>query len=645
MHPKRLTDFSEEVLDGAGQFQLKNLMKPALQFLCILVMPCVALAATNHDGSTIVPSLATGAEAAYETPAGKPETKAEHDARMAWWREAKYGLFIHWNLSAVYAGEWNGKPSGADWLMEREKASVADYAKGAPRFTAENFDADKWVALAKAGGMKYIVITAKHHDGFAMFPSKASKFNIHDATPFRRDPMAELAEACRKNGIKFGIYYSQAQDWHHPGGYKTSRQWIPGGIGFEPGESWDPAQDGDPVAYVKDIAVVHINEIVKNYQPDILWWDYPTRMPEESVKALRAPLADLPNVIVNNRLGNGVKGDFDTHEFGIPEEKTIGRDWETCTTMNNSWGFRRADLSYRPASELLREFIEIISRGGNYLLNIGPDATGTIPDPQVERITGIGNWLQKNSKFVYGTTAVKIGWQPKNQWLVSKNGAYYLHVTGWGKQDARLPGLNTEIVSATTSTGESLAVSKDMEGITTIAPPLHPDPLGTVVLLDLAGPVQTKPSRAECLPKDNGSFILSAQDAELPKKMKLRKEKHHSILLNWSDSSQIPTWKLMVPAQGAGDYRVALVYACDPAEAGSTFELTAGDSKVSGTVQSSGIMMGSDPFEAVKRYEIPGLLRLENGPQTLSMIPVHVAKGSVMTLRDITLTPQRGGGK
>jgi alpha-L-fucosidase len=145
------------------------------------------------DGSIIVPSGSTDTVAAYETAAGKPETKAEHDARMAWWREARYGMFIHWSLSSVYAGEWKGKPSGGDWIMERVKASVAEYAEGAKRFTAENFNADEWVALAKAGGMKYIVITAKHHDGFTMFPSKASKFNIYDATPFKRDPMAELA--------------------------------------------------------------------------------------------------------------------------------------------------------------------------------------------------------------------------------------------------------------------------------------------------------------------------------------------------------------------------------------------------------------------------------------------------------------------
>lgn len=523
-------------------------MKKAVIFLTVCVAFVAALSAADPaakgDGSIVVPSGSTDAAAKYETAAGKPETKAEHDARMAWWREARYGLFIHWSLSSVYAGEWKGKPSGGDWIMQRVKAPVVEYAEGAKRFTAENFNADEWVALAKAGGMKYIVITAKHHDGFTMFPSKASKFNIHDATPFGatgRDPMAELAAACRREGIKFGIYYSQAQDWHHAGGYKPTGKWGPNQIGCEPGESWDPAQDGDPDAYVKNIAAVHIREIVENYKPDIFWWDYPTQMPEESVKALRAPLADLPNVIVNCRLGNGVKGDFSTFEFDIPEEKTVGRDWETCTNMNKSWGYRRLDLAYRPASELLREFIEIMSRGGNYLLNIGPDSTGTIPEPQIERITQIGKWMKQNADFVYGTEAVKIGWQPKNQWLVSKDGAYYLHVTGWGKQAARFPGLSTEVVSATTITGESLAVGKDREGTTTIAPPASPDPLGTVVVLKLAGPVETRPARAECSPRPDGSLLLRAKDAELAEKMRLGSAGGQPVFRGWADPSQIPT--------------------------------------------------------------------------------------------------------
>ena len=618
-----------------------------MKTLAMIAALAITGSAFAGDGSIVVPSGSTEAAAVYETAAGKTETKAEHDARMRWWREARYGLFIHWSLSSVYAGEWKGKPSGGDWIMERVKAPVAEYAEGAKRFTAEHFNAEDWVALAKAGGMKYIVITAKHHDGFTMFPSQASKFNIRDATPFKRDPMAELAAACRREGLRFGLYYSQAQDWHHAGGYKPTIKWGPNNIGCEPGVSWDPAQDGDPDAYVQNIAAVHVREIVENYRPDILWWDYPTQMPAESVKGLRTPLAGVPNVIVNNRLGNGVKGDFATFEFDIPEEKTIGHDWETCTNMNKSWGYRRADLDYRPTSDLLREFIEIISRGGNYLLNIGPDSTGTIPKPQVERIMQISEWLKKYSRLVYGTTAVKVGWQPKNQWLVLKNGVCYLHVTGWRKREARFPGLKTGIVSATTITGESLAVGKDGEGTTTIAPPANPDPLGTIVVLKLAGPVETKPARAECSPREDGSIFLPVKDATLPAKMGVAGMVSGLVFRGWADTSQIPSWKLLVPTKGAGDYKVKLVYSCEDTEAGSTFELVVGDSKVSGVVQSTGSKFIRGQNEPMKHFELTGTLRLQPGPQTLSMVPKtvagqinrSVAKNAVMTLRDITLTP------
>ena len=625
---------------------MKTPLRHFTAFIATGIALCAKEAPAKGDGSIIVPAGSTEAVAVYESAAGKPETKAEHDARMRWWREARYGLFIHWSLSSVYAGEWKGKPSGGDWIMERVKASVAEYAEGAKRFTAENFNADEWVALAKAGGMKYIVITAKHHDGFTMFRSKASPFNIYDATPFKRDPIAELAAACRRAGLKFGLYYSQAQDWHHAGGYKPTIKWH-GENGCEPGVSWDPAQDGDPVAYVKNIAAVHMREMIENYQPDILWWDYPTLMPEESIKMLRAPLAGVPNVIVNNRLGNGVKGDFSTFEFDIPEERTIGRDWETCTNMNKSWGYRRLDLDYRPTSDLLREFIEIMSRGGNYLLNIGPDSTGKIPEPQIERIMQISNWMKQNRRYVDGATAVKVGWQPKNQWVVSKDGAYYLHVTGWGKREARFPGLKTGIVSATTITGESLAVGKDGEGITTIAPSANPDPLGTIVVLKLAGPVESKPALAECTPREDGSIFLPVKDAKLPPKMSVNGMIFGLVLRNWTNASQIPSWSLLVPTEGAGDYKVKLSYSCEDIEAGSTFELVVGDSKVSGVVESTGSKFIRGQNEPMKTFELTGMLQLKPGPQSLSIVPKTVAgqmkrtvsSNAVMTLRDITLMP------
>jgi alpha-L-fucosidase len=556
---------------------------------------------------------------------------------MAWWRDAKFGMFIHWSLPSVYAGEWKGKRSGGDWLMFREKASVGEYAEAAKRFNPVNFNADEWVALAKAGGMKYIVITSKHHDGFTMFPSKASAFNLHDATPFKRDVFAELSAACRKAGLKFGVYYSQAQDWHHAGGYQPTVKWH-GENGSEPGEAWDPAQEGDHGDYVKNVAAVHVRELVENYHPDILWWDYPTLMPEESIKALREPLAKLPNIISNSRLGNGVKGDFWVFERHVPDDKIAGRDWESCGTMNDSWGYVRQDKNYKSAGTMVKNLVEIVSKGGNFLLNVGPDATGTIPPEQVELTRQIGGWLHGREETIYGTTNVPLTWQPDNQWLVAKGETCYLHMFDWKRGPARLPGLVTELASATTFTGgERLAIGKDPEGFTTIAVPAKPDALDTVVVLKFKGPMKTTPVVAECWPEENGTIAAPAINAALAGKLKLGGDAPNKFIWGWwTEATDQPTWKLMVPP-GGGEYSVELTYGCADKDAGSSFEIVAGDSKIRTTLQ------GTGSEKTKKRATVPGLLRLPGGPQTLTLIPLAIIngnpKGNSLQLRDITLTP------
>jgi alpha-L-fucosidase len=237
------------------------------------------------------------------------ETKAQRDKRMAWWREARFGMFIHWGLYAIPAGEWKGKTIGgaSEWIMNSAKIPVADYAALAPQFNPVKFDADAWAQLAKDAGMKYVVFTSKHHDGFAMFPSQASAFNIYSATPFKRDPLGELAAACRKRGLKFGVYYSQAQDWHHPGGAAY-------------GNHWDKAQDGDLHQYVRAVAAPQVRELLARYKPSVLWWDTPVDMSPADVAALTAGFVKHSSLITNNRLGNGVPGDTETPSRPFPPQ-------------------------------------------------------------------------------------------------------------------------------------------------------------------------------------------------------------------------------------------------------------------------------------------------------------------------------------
>jgi alpha-L-fucosidase len=237
---------------------------------------------------------------------------------MAWWRQAKFGMFIHWGIYAVPAGTYKGKKirGVGEWIMLRGSIPVADYQAYAKQFNPVKYDPDAWAKLAEEAGMRYMVITAKHHDGFALFPSKASKWNVVDATPYGKDLIGPLAKAARAHGLKFGLYYSQAQDWNNPGGAK----W-----GMKEGQGWDPAHKGSFDTYLKNVAVPQVREILTAYQPDVLWWDTPTWMNSKRAKPLSALLSLRPGIITNNRLGGGYRGDTDTPEQKIPATGLKGR--------------------------------------------------------------------------------------------------------------------------------------------------------------------------------------------------------------------------------------------------------------------------------------------------------------------------------
>ncbi len=241
--------------------------------------------------------------------------------KMDWWREARFGLFVHWGLYAVPAGVWNGQTTpkwNGEWIMHSMKIPVMDYEKLATQFNPVKFNADEWVLLAKEAGMKYIVITSKHHDGFAMYHSAVSQYNIVDATPFKRDVLRELEQACKRYGMKLGFYYSQAQDWHHPGGsYKRDEQEM---------KYWDTSVTRVSFEqYVEELALPQVKEILSNYAVDIIWWDTPYGMTEAMATKLIEPLNCKPHIIANNRLYRPWKGDFETPEQYIPP---TGFDYE-----------------------------------------------------------------------------------------------------------------------------------------------------------------------------------------------------------------------------------------------------------------------------------------------------------------------------
>ncbi len=340
------------------------------------------------------------------------ETKLEKDARMAWWRDATFGMFIHWGLYAIPAGEYNGKTVGegkiGEWIQHTLNIPNKEYEKFAGQFNPIYFDAKEWVSIAKNAGMKYIVITSKHHDGFCLWDSKVSTYDIMDASPYQKDILMELKNACDEAGIKLCFYHS-IMDWHHPDAespkdYKHQNN---------PNANWANYRE----TYLKP----QLKELITKYHPAVLWFDgeWIPEWTEDQGKDLYNYLMKLdPNLIINNRIGKGRKGmsgmnkyEDAAGDFGTPEQEilegTSTMDWESCMTMNDTWGYRKDDFNWKTSEQLITNLIDVAAKGGNYLLNIGPMATGKIPEASIERLYNMGAWLKINGEAIYATNSWK----------------------------------------------------------------------------------------------------------------------------------------------------------------------------------------------------------------------------------------------
>jgi alpha-L-fucosidase len=437
-----------------------------------------------------------------------PAQSISNDERMQWWREARFGMFIHWGVYAVPAGVHNGHKVNriGEWIMNRGKIPVADYKAYAKQFNPVKYDPDAWVRMAKDAGMKYIVITSKHHDGFALFDSKASDWDIVDSTPYGKDLIKPLAEACRKHGIKLGLYYSHAQDWVNPGGAASRKVASEGWANPDSAQidaytmansgHWDPAQTIKTMSqYIDDVAVPQVKEILTNYGPiAILWWDTPTGMTDEYAKKLQALLALQPNIITNDRLKRpNFPGDYKTPEQRIPKlEELDGKDWETCMTMNETWGYKSYANNWKSTETLIRNLIDIASKGGNYLLNVGPKADGTIPDESIQRLKEVGEWMKVNGEAIYGTKGSSLEpllWGRCTRKEQNGNTILYLSVFDWPKEGKLLvPGLKNEIVAAKTlGSSQTLKTEIGQTGLTIMVPEKAPGPFATVIKIELLG--------------------------------------------------------------------------------------------------------------------------------------------------------------
>jgi alpha-L-fucosidase len=341
----------------------------------------------------------------------RPETEARHDERMAWWRDAKFGMFIHWGVYSVPAGEWNGTiyPGISEWIMSHAMIPIEEYETLLPKFNPDRFDAKKWVKMAKSAGMKYIVITSKHHDGFAIYDSKISDYDIVDSTGYGRDILKALSRECEKAGIRFCTYYS-ILDWHHQS--QEPRQVE---IDEDEEDNWEmygmnqmkPGRKDEYKRYMS----AQLREIVTQYDPAVMWFDggWTNWWTVEDGKEILNLLWSLnPDMVINNRATEDEKSDLWLGDYGTPEQHIpdggLDYDWETCMTMNDSWGYKRSDSNWKPTKVLIFNLIDIASKGGNFLLNVGPTDKGLIPQPSVERLKEMGDWLDVNGQAIYGTS-------------------------------------------------------------------------------------------------------------------------------------------------------------------------------------------------------------------------------------------------
>lgn len=358
--------------------------------------------------------------------------------KMEWWREARFGMFIHWGLYAIPAGEYKGQevPGYGEWIMELKRIPVEEYQEYTDQFNPHKFDADEWVKMAVNAGMKYIVITAKHHDGFALFDSKVSDYDVMN-TPHKRDIIAELSKACDKHGIVLGLYYSQSQDWAKAGNIS--------------GSVWDSLQVGDHDKYIDEIAVPQIKEILNQYGViKYLFWDTPGELTKEQAQKFYDITDQFPNLIHNDRLiEGGDDGDVITPEQFIPKNGFTGKDWETNMTMNETWGYKKNDVNWKSSETLVQSLIDIASKGGNFLLNIGPKPDGAFPQASINSLKDIGAWMKINSESIYGTTGTILGdfeWGRCTKKVDGNKTTLYFHVFDFPKNNQLLvPGFKGRV--------------------------------------------------------------------------------------------------------------------------------------------------------------------------------------------------------
>jgi alpha-L-fucosidase len=567
------------------------------------------------------------------------------DERVAWFRDARFGMFLHFGVYSYLGGIWKGEPvqGYAEHIQRKNKIPVAVYrSEVAGHFNPTEFNADEWVATAKRAGMGYLIITAKHHDGFAMYDSDVSDYNVVKATPWKHDPMKDLAAACKKHGIKFGFYYSQAWDWEHPDG--TGNDWDytnPGGDKklFGGTEWWkaDPSQVARIRNYVDKKAIPQLKELVAKYDPDIFWFDTPAKLPpEENIRILKAVREAKPNVVVNSRIVQPIPagppnnfGDYLSTTDKPAEFPPHDGEWEGIPTTNESYGWHQKDLSHKPVGHFINLLAKAAARGGNVLLNIGPMGTGKFDPKDAAILDGIGTWMKVNAESIHGTVRTGL---PVQAWgeTTRKGNMLYLHVTNWPRKGRIVVGgLKSNVKRAyLLADAKHAPLTVERAGdkdIVIQGPDAAPDETDAVVVAELDGELQA--DRQRLLSTDVPLDVFRAFDGQPSGLLSFGAGKiGDAYVRGWSQQVDSIRWvtRLTTPAT----FDVGVAYDAEKKNVGGTYQVRLRDKIVSATVQET-------PSEILNL----GRVTLEPGPVEIAVEPTKIQGGELMRLRALTLTP------
>ncbi|MGN7823058.1 alpha-L-fucosidase [Chitinophaga sp. 22536] len=555
---------------------------------------------------------------------------------LKWFTGAKFGLFIHWGLYSKLGGRWKDSSyyGSGEWIMNRAKAPAKEYAAVAKTFNPQGFNAEEWANTASEAGVKYMVITAKHHEGFSMYDSKVTDFDIVDASPYGKDPMKALSKACRDKGIRFGFYYSQFLDWHEPNGG---------------GNSWDfKTKDKDYQQYYRTKSIPQLRELLTNYgQLGLVWFDMPGGLTPEQTKQMIDSLRLLqPNCLFSSRVGHGL-GDY--RDFGdseVPPVPITGA-WESIYTHNDSWGYIQHDLNFKSPKEIIQLLSNVASKGGNLMLNVGPDGDGKWPQYSIDYLKATGRWLKQYGESIYGTT---YGLIPAQPWGVttSKPGKLFLHV--WempADRQLRVPGVDAKVKSVKIlGTGTTLNF-RQQPGETTVQLPVTlPDTRNTVLVMEYGG---NQSDRSQLRTQ-----TVSSQypQAEIPTVWAIYNGAAKNKLFTWSHyfgdwkhdnlayDMTTPEDALVFPLdiQDAGDYRIVLEYACEQASASQQGVVTLNGQQLPFLTLFTGQFDSHKPMMFI-RHAI-GILNVDKpGINNLTVKPVSGNQKELFRLRKVILQP------